>query len=73
MTALQDLLAANARQSSSRFFLRCGQAGRAARPRDEMTRPLFPLTSFLPASNSSEEYLRRCEALIREAAREIAA
>jgi hypothetical protein len=81
VTALDELNSDNARQVSARFFLRCGQAGRG-RWRDEHTMPLFPLVLILDAEgllaarhlvDEEAAYLHRCEALIREAAREMAA
>lgn len=35
--------------AAARFFLRIGQAGRAAAPKDEMTLPLFGLPLILEA------------------------
>lgn len=49
MNALDELQADTSRKSSARFFLKIGQAGRAAAPRDEYTLPLFPLVLILDA------------------------
>jgi hypothetical protein len=37
------MLAVFGRDAAARFFIRCGQAGRAAKRYDEVSRPLFPL------------------------------
>lgn len=83
VNALDDLLIDSARKSSARFFLKIGQAGRG-KWRDELTLPLFPLVLIMDAEgvlssqarhlvNDEAAYLRRCEALIRDAAREMRA
>lgn len=73
MNAREELLADNARKVQARFFLKIGQAGRAAAPRDPFTLPLFGLPLILEAEGLLRDgheanYLSRCEALIREAA-----
>jgi hypothetical protein len=84
VNATDELAADNARKLASRFFLRIGQAGRAAAPRDPYTMPLFGLPLIMAAEgmlarearhlvDDEAEYLNRCEALIESAAREWAA
>ncbi|MDZ4254115.1 MAG: hypothetical protein U1A72_16230 [Sulfuritalea sp.] len=73
-TACDELAADNARKLSARFFLRVGQAGRAAPKRDEYTAPLFPLALILEAEGLLARdlaYLQKCEALIKQVAREM--
>lgn len=63
------------RDAAARFFLRVGQAGEAARPRDEHTLPLFPLPLIMDAEgvlskdarhlvNDEAEYMRRVRELL---------
>lgn len=76
MNATEELMADNARKVSARFFLRIGQAGNAAAPRDPYTLPLFGLPLILECEGllaKDYRYLAKCEAAIREAAREWAA
>lgn len=59
MNALDELQADNASKVSARFFLRIGQAGRAAAPkRDPYTGELFGIAEYL-----------RCEGLLAKDAR----
>lgn len=76
MNARQEILHDNARKVSSRFFLKIGQAGRTSEPRDTETLPLFSFMDFMRCEGllaSDYAYLARCEALIRDAAREMRA
>ena len=64
----------DSRSCAARFFLRIGQVGRAAPKRDEYTAPLFPLTLILEAEGLLARdlaYLQKCEALIKQVAREM--
>ncbi len=73
-TALDELAADNARKLSARFFLRVGQAGRVAMPKDDRTMPLFGLPLILECEGlfaRDVAYLQKCEAIIKQAAREM--
>ena len=76
MTAAEELALANRRAAAARFFLRSGRA-KGLTCGDGYSEPLFPLTLILEAegllSTPDSAYLAKCDAAIREAAREWAA
>lgn len=76
MNATEELRACTSHAYASRFFLKIGQAGRTSEPRDTETLPLFSFMDFMRCEGllaSDYAYLARCEALIRDAAREMRA
>ena len=83
MNATAEILEHRRRQASARFFLRVGQAGEAAAPRDEHTLPLFPLPLIMDAEgvladearhlvDAEADYLRHCRAAIESVSLEMA-